>query len=396
MLMTIVADDLTGACDTGALFTGRGRVGVFVAPAAPGHEWETAVVDTLTRARDVAGARQGVRETADRIAPRLGAGRLFKKIDSTMRGHVGAEIDALMEMGRAESAVVCPAFPEQGRRVVDGLLTVDGRPAHETATGRDPAYPAPTSRVAELLAAGTARAVVHLSLDEIRRAGPELVRVLKRAPGGLIVPDAESPGDLDALARAALHHRRFLLAGSAGLARAVSALCGASPRPAALPAGRGWLIVAGSLHPATRAQVDALVAAGVPEVRAGDDGAAAAAIEAGRPAVLTPNRPGRAPSAAARLATAEALAQTAAAVLARRRPDLVAVAGGETLHALFRALEARRLELTGAPAPGLALGDLVSDASPPLTVLTKAGGFGSRDLWVRLLDLGPARPGAGS
>jgi uncharacterized protein YgbK (DUF1537 family) len=388
MLLTIVADDLTGACDTGALFTGLGRVGVFVAPAGLDGEWETVAVDTETRALRAEAARTRVREAARQVAPRLLRGRLFKKIDSTLRGHVGAELDVLMQMGSIESAVVCPAFPEQGRRVVDGVLTVDGRPAHETAIGQDPSYPRSTSRVTELLAAGAKRPVVHVPLSEVRASGPELVRLFGRTPRTVIVPDAETPDDLDHVARAALHHRRILLAGSAGLARAVCALVSAPPRGACLPAGRAWLVVSGSLHPAARTQMDALAGAGVPQIdldtASAEASLVAAVIEGGRPAIVTaPPAAGR--PADARLAVAEALGRAAAGIIALRRPDLVVVVGGETLYALFRALGGNRIELTGTPASGLALGELAVADGAPLPVLTKAGGFGTSDLWLRLL-----------
>ena len=147
MLLTIVADDLTGACDTGALFTGLGRVGVFVAPTGPVGDWETVALDTETRSASTEAARTRVQHALGQAAPRLRRGRLFKKIDSTLRGHVGAELDALMNAGSVESALVCPAFPEQGRRVGGGVLTVDNRPVHETAIGRDPGYPRATSTV---------------------------------------------------------------------------------------------------------------------------------------------------------------------------------------------------------------------------------------------------------
>ena len=49
MLVTLIADDLTGACDAGAPFAGRSRVVVFVAPASPGPEWSVAAVDTESR-----------------------------------------------------------------------------------------------------------------------------------------------------------------------------------------------------------------------------------------------------------------------------------------------------------------------------------------------------------
>jgi D-threonate/D-erythronate kinase len=391
MFLTIVADDLTGACDTGALFTGLGRVGVFVAPAGLDGEWETVAVDTETRALCAEAARTCIRETARQVAPRLGAGRLFKKIDSTLRGHVGAELDILMQVGSIETAVVCPAFPEQGRRVVDGVLTVDGRPAHETAIGQDPGYPGCTSRVTELLAAGAGRPVVHLPLSEVRASGAGLVRVFGSAPGGMIAADAETPEDLDVLARAALQHHRLLLAGSAGLARAVSAVFRARPRGIYLPGGRAWLVVSGSLHPAARAQTEVLAGAGVVQIHVeaatgeATVAAAAAAIEAGHPAMVTTLPPTDLVTSDARLAVAEALGRAAAGIIARRRPDLIVVVGGDTLHALFRALGAARIELTGAPASGLALGDLVVADGTALPLLTKAGGFGASDLWLRLM-----------
>ncbi len=60
------------------------------------------------------------------------------------------------------------------------------------------------------------------------------------------------------------------------------------------------------------------------------------------------------------------------------------VTGGDTAVALYRALGARRIDLLGAPAPGLALGMLAAPERPPLTIVTKGGGFGAPDLFVAL------------
>jgi len=92
-----------------------------------------------------------------------------------------------------------------------------------------------------------------------------------------------------------------------------------------------------------------------------------------------------APTAAARHGMAAALAATAARLLEQARPELVAVSGGDTAHALMGALGADRLELTGAPASGLGLGELVTRAARSLPWLSKAGGFGAPDLFTTLL-----------
>jgi len=391
MSVTIIADDLSGACDAGALFAGRGPVGVFVAPELPDARWPAAAVDTESRALPPAAAAERVRRVADGLEARLGGGRIFKKLDSTVRGPVAAELDALMGASGAATALVCPAFPAQGRTVRDGVLSVFGQPAHESPAGRDPDYPGPTSDLVEILSSPSGRPVSLLPLPvsllplkEVRGPLEELTRALV-VRTGLVVADAEVDQDLDALALAAIDLPGVLLAGSAGLAGAAARAWGfAAPVPPA-PAPGGWLVVAGSRHPATRAQVDALEASGAAGVRLGsapepDLSKVVGALRAGKPAILSIHAglEGAAQDIAARLAGA------VKAVLAEASPALLVLSGGETAEAVMRALAARRLELDGAPASGLALGRLVVDSTTMIPVLTKAGGFGPPDLFVAL------------
>src|SRR5258705_2340917 len=137
MSLTVVADDLTGACDTGSLFAGDGPVPLAVWPGTP-PDARVRVIDTESR---TAGRNDAVARVKGATAATRAA-RYFKKIDSTLRGHVGAEIDALMPAAGLGTAVVCPAFPAQGRTVIERTLLVDGVPVGETFIGRDPAFPA--------------------------------------------------------------------------------------------------------------------------------------------------------------------------------------------------------------------------------------------------------------
>ena len=86
----------------------------------------------------------------------------------------------------------------------------------------------------------------------------------------------------------------------------------------------------------------------------------------------------------ARALVAGRLAALVRAVLTEVTPSLLVLTGGETAVAVMRALGARRLELDGAPASGLALGRLIAGDTPPVPILTKAGGFGAPDLFVAL------------
>jgi 4-hydroxythreonine-4-phosphate dehydrogenase len=385
MPVTIVADDLTGACDAGALFAGRAPVPILIGTLAAAADWPAVAVDTESRGLEAAEAAALMRRTAAGLAVRLASGIVFKKIDSTFRGPIVAELAALLETIRASTVLVCPAFPAEGRTVLNGMLLVDGVPAHETPVGLDPAYPGPLSDLLDILSReGTSGIpVTHLPLKEVRVGAEELRRGLQ-GRRGILVADAETDADLEALARAGLAQGSLLLAGSAGLARPVSAALGLTSRPVSCPAPGAWLIVAGSRHPSTRAQIAALEAGGVAGARVSQAGEAAldsviSALKGGQPAFMaSPDGSARADKKMA--ATLAALSLRA--VIAS--PSIVAITGGETAHAFVHAWGATRLELDGAPAPGLALGRLVAPDGSTLPILTKAGGFGSPELLLTL------------
>jgi D-threonate/D-erythronate kinase len=341
MALTIVADDLTGACDAGTLFARKAPVPVTVWPDSPGAA-EVAVVDTESRhlARDEATAR-----VRGAVARRLGTTSWFKKIDSTLRGHVGAEIVALLEATGTPSAITCPAFPSEGRVVLDRVLRVEG---------------AAVAHVVERIRSETDRPLAWIPLAEVRTGVAALAERLARLAGMIAVADAETDADLDTIVGAALAlDRAPLLAGSAGLAQPLAERLGLRAKRASLPGGR-WLVVAGSLHPATRRQLAEARRAGVRVLATAD----AEDADEGDAAVT--------------------LAREAAGLLATESFDLIALTGGDTAVAFYRTLGAARLDLVGAPRPGLAFGHVRAPGHPALPVLTKAGGFGPPDLFVSL------------
>jgi uncharacterized protein YgbK (DUF1537 family) len=358
MSLTIVADDLTGACDTGSLFAGDAPVPLAVWPAAPPPA-RVRVVDTESRALP---AEEAVARVT-RVPALAPATRYFKKIDSTLRGHVALEMAALMRAVGTESALVCPAFPAQGRVVIERTLLIDGTPLAETSMARDPEFPAiASSSVVDLLRARVDRPLAWVPLDQVRAGAASLAARIGRLAGTVIVADAESDADLDTLVDAALASGvSLLLVGAAGLGRALAARLSLLAEEVELsPEGR-WLLVAGSRHPATRAQVVAARAAGLTVVSA-------------------PDEPARDRGDVARRLAAEARE-----LLECQDFDGVAVTGGETAIALCEALGAETIDLIGPPRPGLALGRLRTPRRPALSLLTKAGGFGEPDLFVSLL-----------
>src|SRR5581483_3681510 len=108
--VTILADDLTGACDTGCLFAGNGPVGVAVDALLAAGDRPVLAVDTGTRTLPPEAAAAAIHAAARGLGDRLLRGPAFKKIDSTMRGPIAVELDALLQHGPPfTGALVCPA-----------------------------------------------------------------------------------------------------------------------------------------------------------------------------------------------------------------------------------------------------------------------------------------------
>ena len=97
---------------------------------------------------------------------------LFKKTDSALRGHVVAELAALMEATGFQRAVYLPANPSKGRVIRGGIYYIKGVPIHETAFSYDPEFPARTSLLSERFPHAAEKGIVMpdaVSDDDIRR-----------------------------------------------------------------------------------------------------------------------------------------------------------------------------------------------------------------------------------
>lgn len=142
MRVAIQADDLTGACDTGAGFADRGLATVVLLPEGgpPADGTEVLVLDTESQGLLPAEAEARARAAGARLLA-AGPAHVYKKLDSTLRGPVAAEVAGMLAGTGRATAVIVPSFPTQGRTVVDGCLRLDGRPLEATPFARDPDSP---------------------------------------------------------------------------------------------------------------------------------------------------------------------------------------------------------------------------------------------------------------
>ena len=117
MVLLIIADDFTGALDTGVQFAARGiktRVVVGADAALTHQNADVLVVDTETRHLPAAQAYAAVEGLVQR-AKYAGFAYLYKKTDSALRGNVGAELTALLSASGSRQLAFLPAFPQMNR-----------------------------------------------------------------------------------------------------------------------------------------------------------------------------------------------------------------------------------------------------------------------------------------
>ena len=174
--MIVIADDITGAAEIAGIAFARGAEVRLVCGSVCGvgnttYQTDvTTVIATDTRSMNEAEATAETKRISTAFGSLKGKEIIFKKTDSALRGHVVAELTALMEVTGYERAVYLPANPSKGRIIRNGVYYINNVPIHETDFSFDPEFPARTSVLRE--------------------------RFPDTESKGIIMPDAESEEDI--------------------------------------------------------------------------------------------------------------------------------------------------------------------------------------------------------
>jgi uncharacterized protein YgbK (DUF1537 family) len=328
MHILALADDMTGALEVGAQFSGAGIETIVSTEPLPRTDAIAVVLDTETRHVDEETAAREIRRFVKAMGaypPRL----IYKKTDSTLRGNIAAELGALAKLFPDWKIGYAPAYPALGRQVIAGNLYVHGCLVSESEFARDALNPVTTSSVAALLGKDFACTVfdgetdAHLAESALAIFADPTMRIAA-GPSGLA----------------------GMLAAQMDVPRA------GKPR---LPTVRTCSILNGSRHPCSAAQVRKFSAPGWCEIRAN--------LHLGGEAAQV----------------ARANARYAIEQIALHRPDALFVIGGDTAFAVVRELGSAVLHPISEAVPGVPVTRIAD-----LILITKAGGFGAPDVLTRV------------
>lgn len=265
--LLIIADDLTGALDTGVCFASAGIETCVRLPNSASHHKsdegygvDVAIVES--RHMQPPDAYEAVHERIVELAD-ANYDYVYKKTDSAMRGNIGAELSAALDATGKKTLHFIPSFPKMNRVARDGILYIDGTtPVAQSVFAQDPFNPVRHSNILEILAEQTDRAAYIASAEAADYQG------------GIAVYNAETEKEIAAIGRHLIKDTgATLFAGCAGFANALPQLIpfASTREKQPLPGGK-LAVFCGSVNPISLGQCDAAEQAGYPRFHLQRDG----------------------------------------------------------------------------------------------------------------------------
>ncbi|MCK6077690.1 four-carbon acid sugar kinase family protein [Paenibacillus silvae] len=263
MKLAIIADDLTGANDSGVQLARHGLKTSVLFNMDEGSlaSYDTVVFDTDSRSISSEEAYDRVYRAAKLLMDN-GFDTIFKKMDSTMRGNIGIEIDAVYDVVQPDFMMIAPGYPKNNRTIREGIHYLNGVPLAETEIALDPKTPVTISYLPDLLKQQTKYNVGEISVTDLE-AGQQQVHAkleqLKQNNIPYVLVDSTEERHLELILQ--MTHEMpytFAWAGSAGIANYLPAHYELESKPAALtitPNSGPILTVVGSVNKNSREQL---------------------------------------------------------------------------------------------------------------------------------------------
>lgn len=399
--LLIIADDVTGAFDTGIQFAVRGAKTIVTIDPAYDFQTVAGTVDVLvmvaeTRHLQPSEANEMVFDIVRR-ARGAGIASTYKKTDSVLRGNIGSELTALMDAAEIDRLAFVPALPRLGRVTRGGIHYIDGIPVAQSLFGQDPFEPVIESEVAKILSHQTS---VVTKIHTKNEKNP-----IECA--GIHVFDAETNDDLRQIGRELGLEQLQYCAGCAGFAGILAELMYPEKQAPVLPEFIDALfITCGSMHPVTREQIRVAEEQGFLHIHLNTEqkldeqwitskdaqqtcGRWVEQVAQKRRFILDANQlvSNNSQQELTSLEQRERISDNLAAITKNMLDcgleATLLCTGGDTLVALMRAVGVTELSPMCEMAAGVVLTELIyHDKS--YQIISKSGGFGEANLFVEL------------
>lgn len=405
--LCIIADDLTGATDTGVQFS---KFGI---PTAVIFDYLT--LKDLTISFNVVAVNAETRNI-DREAAYLRVKKIvgtlhdmnfnvfYKKIDSTLRGQPDVEVEAMLDELGFDLAFVVPSYPANGRKMENGYLYIERD--HESGQQN-----VPIGFVPDVFKT-IRRPVALIRIADVRKGVlglKEKINDLRASNNQVLIIDAVTNADLMNIAAAIQDHAsRAVITGSAGLASCLPTTWGLLQQCRQLTRQKPILFLAGTRNAVTAQQIktfSAFTSVKVVEVDSKEiiEGKNEEEVNRVTNDVRKALKEGRIPVVAidsllrsdkevySQEVSSEDASKIAKSfgVVARNIASenliyALVVTGGDVAMNVFNAMEAKGIILENEIVPGIPVGHLIGGKFEGLHVVTKAGGFGEKDSFIQI------------
>ncbi len=406
--VVVIADDLTGALDTGVQFSKWGLpTQVYLSMESLSGFGSTQTVTVFNTE-----SREDPPEIAvkkiKRVMSFFDFSRnciFYKKIDSTLRGNIGAELDTMMEEVGINHCFLAPAYPEQNRTTLNGAHLINGIKISETEYFNETNLV--SSTLTSLVESQTNRETHHINLENLRKGTKNLrthIENLISSGVEIISFDAVNNEDLQQIV---------------GVSEGIKVLCGSAGLASQIPEGLGLvkrkpiLTICGSTRTTSLNQIRKLVQE--PTVRHISlntlkildstqernkeleriSVSAAEFLENGYDVAISSvsdvnsfdntiaygKKMGLSLDDIKEL-VAETLSMIVSSILSLSEVSGLILTGGDTAQAVYQRIGITRVELEGEFQPGIPLLKL------PMGIksITKAGGFGTENTLIEAVN----------
>ena len=416
MRISVISDDLTGASDCGGQLV---RFGLKVSVVVQEHSEKTDDYDAViynTDSRSVTGfeAYERVKKVCDTIKSGP-VDLVYKKIDSTMRGNIGVEINAIYDSFSPDFVIIAPAFPVNGRKVINGIHYLNSVKLENTEVAKDPKTPVRDSEIKRLIESQSKRKVEHITFEEIHQGYGTIMDKLvscKNNQISYITVDSVQESDLEKLVEL-IHQTDFSVVwvGSAGLMNHLPEIYGMTQVQKTLPLPihhEPVLLVVGSVSEAGRSQLEHLLnysdTVGLEmdsaKVLQDEDkemelmrilsGAKEAILQGKNVVLYSSNNVIETRKIGEQLGydavkisniISMVLGELAAKMITVHDLKYLFLTGGDTAQQVFLQLNANEFILLDEVESGIPLGRVSTDKE--LLIVTKAGNFGSKEVMLK-------------